>query len=143
MVRSTAVLLAWLTLATACSGSLAGVPFINRSSATEVSFPADATHASGELLAFDPTRHAMDIEIALPLSQDDDIEVFIITSNGIRFQILGSFQNCHVDATGRLCSRHLPRLPVEGVSNWRVEAERHEANGPTSLRVDVTWVPQS
>lgn len=140
-MRNLAVLLATLTLATSCSGALAGVRAFDRNSSTDVSFPADGTEASGQLLAFDPSKHSLDIEIALPLAQTDDIDIFIITSSGIRFQVLSSFQGCEVSGAGRRCSRHIPVLPSEGIDNWRVEAQRDVAGGPTSVRVDVTWVP--
>lgn len=130
-------------LTLACSATTGFVPLGDRSSATEIAFTEDATEAAGQLLAFDPSRHSLDIEIALPLHQSDDIDVFIVTSNGIRFQILSSFQDCHVDGARRRCDRHLPVLPHEGIDNWRVEARRPFALGVSSVEVDVTWVPRS
>ncbi|MFP3915037.1 MAG: hypothetical protein ACLFWM_09195 [Actinomycetota bacterium] len=135
------LVLAAATLTMACSGALGLVPIGERSTEARVAFPEDGTLAAGPLLAFDPSRHSLDIEVALPLEQSDDIDIFIITSNGIRFQILSSFQGCHVDGPWRRCDRHLPVLPEEGVDNWRVEAERSVAVGASSVEVDVTWVP--
>lgn len=133
--------LAVAALATSCSGALGVIPIGERSSVAAIEFSEDATHTQGALLAYDPSRHALDIQVALSLEQTDDIDVYIITSRGIRFQIIGSFQDCRVEGAWRLCDRRLPSMPDEGVDNWRVEAERSVAAGYSTVEVDVTWVP--
>lgn len=133
------IVLTALTLA--CSGPLGVVPLVDRSSSTDLSFEAGATEAVGQLLAFDPTQHSLDISIDMPSDQPDDIDVFIVTSNGIRFLVLNSFSNCHVEGSSRHCDRELPVMPAEEIDNWRVEAVRSAAEEAASLEVSVTWVP--
>lgn len=133
--------LATAALAIGCSGAMGVVPLGERSSTAAIEFSEQATEAAGRLLAYDPARHSLDIEVALPIEQADDIDVFIIPSSGIRFQILSSFQDCRVEGAWRICSRQLPMLPEEDVDDWRVEAERGFANGVSPVEVDVTWVP--
>lgn len=135
------LVLATATLAIGCSGALGVVPLGERSSTAAIEFSEQGTQTAGRLLAYDPARHSLEIEVALPIEQADDIDVFIITSNGIRFQILSSFQDCRVEGAWRLCSRQLPVLPEEDVDNWRVEAERGFASGISAVEVAVTWVP--
>lgn len=135
------LVLATAALATSCSGALGVVPLGERNSTAAIEFSEQATETAGRLLAYDPARHSLDIEVTLPIEQADDIDVFIITSNGIRFQILSSFQDCRLDGVWRRCSRHLPVLPEEEVDNWRVEAERGFAAGVSPVEVSVTWVP--
>jgi hypothetical protein len=91
------------------------------------------------LLAFDPKSHSLDILIELPLEQPDNVEVFLIPPSGIRYQVLGSFQNCEVDGSARRCPRRLPALPTETADAWRVEALRTEPSGATSIEVSVSW----
>lgn len=134
-------LLAAASLVTSCSGAWGLVPVGERSSTAAIEFTEESIHTGGGLLAYDPSRHSLDIEVALSLEQTDDIEVFIITSKGIRFQILSSFQDCRVEGAWRRCDRRLPAMPDEGVDNWRVEADRGAAAGFSALEVDVTWVP--
>ncbi|HEX2155081.1 MAG TPA: hypothetical protein VHL52_14040 [Acidimicrobiia bacterium] len=135
----TLIVLAALTLA--CSGPLGIVPLVDRSSGTDLSFEAGASEAAGQLLAFDPTQHSLDISIAMPSDQPDEIDVFIVTSNGIRFLVLNSFRDCHVEGSNRRCDRELPVMPAEGIDNWRVEALRSATTAAASLEVSVTWVP--
>lgn len=139
MLRLT-LLVALAILTLACSGVLGAVPFVDRSSGATLSFEEGDTEATGQLLAFDPTHHSLEISIAMPLEQSDDIDVFIVTSNGIRFQVLSSFQDCRIDGANRLCDRSLPVLPAEGIENWRVEALRSVSAAPGSVTVDITWV---
>lgn len=134
-------MLATAALATGCSGAMGLAQMGERSSGALMEFSEHATETDGRLLAYDPAQHSLDIEIAFPLDQPDDIDVYIVTSNGIRFHILSSFQDCHVDGKSRLCSRELPVMPEEGLENWRVEAERDFPTGASSVEVDVTWVP--
>src|SRR5690606_20513187 len=70
--------LALAFLALACSAPVSVVPLGERSSATQLHFEAGSTEATGQLLAFDPKRHTLDISIELPLEQPDDIEIFIV-----------------------------------------------------------------
>lgn len=133
--------LALAFLALACSAPVSVVPLGERSSATQLHFEAGSTEATGQLLAFDPKRHTLDISIELPLEQPDDIEIFIVPPSGLRYQVLGSFHDCEVDGAGRRCPRKLPVLPTETAQAWRVEALRTEPNGPTSIDVAVSWVP--
>lgn len=134
---------AFAALAISCSGAAGFAPVGDLRSSAAIRFSPDATVTSGAILAFDPARHSMEIEVAMPIEQRDDIDVYIITANGIRFQILSSFQGCRVDGAWRRCDRQLPVLPDEGLDNWRVEAERDAADGPSPVQVDVTWVPLS
>lgn len=135
------LVLATAALAIGCSGALGVVPLGERSTTAAIEFSEQATETAGRLLAYDPARHSLEIEVALPIEQSDDIDVFIVTSSGIRFQILSSFQDCRVEGLWRLCSRHLPVLPDEDVDNWRVEAERDFASGVSPVEVAITWVP--
>lgn len=130
-----------VVVAAACSGSLDAFPFGDRSSGARLSFASDSTETSGALLAYDPARHSMNISITLPLEQSDDIDVFIVTSTGVRFQILESFQDCTQNVAGRHCTRWLPVLPDEEIDNWRVEAVRQATGNASQVDVDVTWVP--
>lgn len=140
MTRPVLVLAAAL-VAAACSGLSLAAPIGDRNSGARLSFPAGATEASGSLLAFDPAQHSsLDISISMPLAQPDDLAVFIVTSNGVRFQVLESFTDCRVDGASRRCDRWLPLLADEGIDNWRVEAVRDDVAESTSLSVDVTWV---
>lgn len=131
--------LAILTLA--CSGAMGVVPWGERTSSATLQFPEGATEASGALLAFDPTRHSLDISIELPLEQTDDIDVFIIPSSGVRYQVLGSFHECEVDGASRTCPRQLPAFPAETVDNWTVAAQRPESQGATRVEVAIAWQP--
>jgi hypothetical protein len=134
-----ALMLAMLT--TACASSVGLVDFGPRNSGARLSFSEGATEATGQLLAFDPARHSLDIAISISLDQAEDLDVFIVTSSGIRFQVLESFHDCLVDGAGRHCERWLPVLPDAGVDNWRVEAVRGAPDRPATVEVDVTWVP--
>lgn len=134
-------LLVLTTLTLACSGPLGVVPFVDRSSSTDLSFEAGATEAAGQLLAFDPTQHSLDISIDMPSDQPDDIDVFIVTSSGVRFLILNSFRDCHVEGSSRRCDRELPVMPAEDIDNWRVEGVRSAATEAASVEVSVNWVP--
>lgn len=130
-------------LTTACSGLSVVLPFADRSSGAHLDFEEGTTETSQGILAFDPEQHkSLDIAISMPASQDD-VDVFIVSSNGIRFQVLGSFQNCHVEGDSRLCQRELPLLPDEGIDNWRVEAVRVDPSDAGSVTVDVTWVAKT
>lgn len=136
-----ALVLAAAMLSAACSGVSLADPMGDRNSEARLSFDPGATEASGGLLAFDPAQHSsLDISISMPLAQLEDLDVYIVTSNGIRFQVLESFHDCQVDGANRQCDRWLPLLPDEGIDNWRVEAERRTSSDPSSVRVDVTWV---
>ena len=139
MARLTLALVA--LLATACSSTVGLTAFADRSTGARLSFEAGATEAEGQLVAFDPARHSLDIAISISLEQAEDLDVYIVTSNGIRFQVLESFTGCEVDGAGRHCERWLPVLPDEASDNWRVEAIRTEPDQPASVQVEVTWVP--
>ena len=128
-------------LATACSSTVALTAFADRSTGARLSFDAGVTEAEGQLVAFDPARHSLDIAISISLEQAEDLDVYIVTSNGVRFQVLESFTGCEVNGSGRHCERWLPVLPDEGPDNWRVEAVRTEPDRPATVQVDVTWVP--
>ncbi|MFO7293213.1 MAG: hypothetical protein FWJ92_08015 [Actinomycetes bacterium] len=130
--------LALAFLALACTGPMTVDPFGERSTA-RLQFEDGATEAVGQLLAFDPKSHSLDILIELPLEQPDNVEVFLIPPSGIRYQVLGSFQNCEVDGSARRCPRRLPALPTETADAWRVEALRTEPSGATSIEVSVSW----
>ncbi|HSJ34602.1 MAG TPA: hypothetical protein VLB85_06065 [Acidimicrobiia bacterium] len=138
MARLTLALVVFL--ATACSSTVGLTAFAGRSSGAHLSFDAGDTEASGQLVAFDPTRHSLDIGISISLEQAEDLDVYIVTSNGVRFQVLESFTGCEVDGSGRHCERWLPVLPDEGPDNWRVEAVRTEPDRPATVQVEVTWV---
>lgn len=140
-MRRLAFLAMVIATTVACSASLDAIPFGDRNSGARLSFDADSTESSGALLAYDPTRHSMEIAITLPLDQGDDIDVYIITSTGVRFQILESFQDCTQNTAGRHCSRWIPILPDEAIDNWRVEAVRETTGRESLVEVDVTWVP--
>jgi hypothetical protein len=139
MKRLTIALVA--VLATACTGTVGFAALGDRSSGAHLSFEKGATEATGQLLAFDPTRHSLEIDISISLEQEEDLDVFIVTSNGIRFQVLESFHNCRVDGSGRYCERWLPVLPDEGVDNWRIEAVRTRPDRASTVNVAITWVP--
>ncbi len=125
----------------ACSGITAAAPIGDRSSEARLSFEAGATEASQSLLAFDPAQHdSLDISISMPLAQLEDLDVFIVTSSGIRFQVLESFVDCRIDGANRQCDRWLPLIYDEGIDNWRVEAVRAGSEDTSSVRVDVTWI---
>jgi len=135
--------LALAFLALACTGPMSIDPFGKRSSAARLQFEDGSTEAVGQLLAFDPRGHTLDISIELPLDQPDDIEIFLVPPSGIRYQVLGSFQNCEVDGAARRCPRRLPALTTETADAWRVEALRSEAGGATSIEVSVSRVSVS
>lgn len=136
-----ALVLAAAMLSAACSGLSLAAPMGDQNSEARLSFDAGATETSGRLLAFDPAQHSsLDISISMPLAQHDDLDVYIVTSRGIRFQVLESFSDCQVDDESRMCDRWLPVLPDEGLDDWRVEAVRTDSQNASSLRVDVTWV---
>jgi|GEM_PF-2002101 len=138
MARLTLALVVFL--ATACSSTVGLNAFAGRSSGAHLSFDAGDTEASGQLVAFDPTRHSLDIGISISLEQAEDLDVYIVTSNGVRFQVLESFTGCEVNSSGRHCERWLPVLPDEGPDNWRVEAVRTDLDRPATVQVEVTWV---
>ena len=133
--------LALATLTLACSGTVGFVPWGERTSSATLEFSEGSTEATGALLAFDPSRHSLDISIEMPLEQSDDIDVFIIPSSGIRFQVMGSFHGCEVDGASRRCPRQLPSFPTETVDNWTVVAQRPESTEATQVRVAVAWQP--
>lgn len=136
-----ALVLAAAMFSAACSGLSLAAPMGDQNSEARLSFDAGSTETSGRLLAFDPAQHSsLDISISMPLAQLDDLDVFIVTSRGIRFQVLESFSDCQVDGSSRMCERWLPVLPDEGIDDWRVEAVRSDSENSSSLRVDVTWV---
>lgn len=140
-MKRLAPVLALATLTLACSGAVAVVPWGERTSSATLKFSEGETEASGALLAFDPTRHSLDISIELPLEQTDDIAVFIVPSSGMRYQVLGSFHGCEVDAVSRRCPRELPTFPAETVENWTVVAQRPESAEETRVEVAVAWRP--
>lgn len=140
MTRLASVVVVALVLA-ACISTTAFVPLGERSSGAKLAWDVGETEASGSLLAFDPRRHTLDIAIVLPIDQPDDVDVYIVTTTGIRYKVLGSFHNCRQEDSVRLCTRNLPMFFDEGIENWRVEATRGDARQAASVRVDVTWVP--
>lgn len=136
------LLLTVAALCAACAGLNAGVIHGDLNSEADLTFAQGATEASRALLAFDPTQHRMNITISIePLAQKGDMNVFIVTDSGTRYQVLGSFHQCTEEAETRRCSRKLPPLPYERVGSWRVEAMRGDASIPASVQVQVQWVP--
>lgn len=125
-----------------CVGSNAGLLVGDLNSQARVSFAEGDSEASGSLLAFDPTRHRMEIVVTVEgLETTDDLAVVIITEAGSRYQILGSFHRCRTEGDRHECDRWLPTLPAETVGGWRVEARRTAAATEATVEVDVTWIP--
>ncbi|CAN5818364.1 hypothetical protein BH23ACT5_BH23ACT5_06380 [soil metagenome] len=129
-------------LSGACAGPNAGLLMGDLSSTAQVWFEEGSTEASSHLLAFDPTRHRMDISISIDtLENAEDLDLVIVTEAGTRYQVLGSFHQCEVDGARRQCERWLPALPAETVGGWRVEARRALSDATAAVDVVVTWIP--
>lgn len=126
---------------TACAGGISGFPLGDRISGAQLTMEEGDAEAGIGLLAFDPARHSLDIDISMPLEQQDDLDVYIVTASGIRFLVLESFHGCTETAASRHCARWLPVLPEEDTGNWRVEADRVDLSRISTVQVDVTWVP--
>lgn len=141
MVRFAVVLVIALVSA-ACLGIDAGVFRGDFSSEADLVLDEGVSETSGALLSFDPTSHTMDITISIqPLDQPGDMTVVIVTDSGTRYQVLGSFHRCTEEEGIRRCNRRLPALPFEQVGSWSVEATRGDATLPTSVLVEIDWVP--
>ncbi len=129
-------------LSGACAGPNAGLLMGDLSSTTQVWFEEGSSEASGHLLAFDPTRHTMDISISIDtLDAAEDLDLVIVTEAGTRYQILRSFHQCQIDGDRRRCERWLPALPAETVGGWRVEARRMASDSTAAVDVVVKWKP--
>lgn len=138
MRRAVPVLAAALFV-TACSAPIQLAPF-DRSSAVRLVLDEGETIASDGLLAFDPTRHSLEISIFLPL-EEEGFDVYFIPTTGIRYQVMSSLHNCQENRDGRRCLRHLPSMPGEGIEDWTVEVARKDSTRVTAIDVKVTWVP--
>lgn len=138
MRRPLSVAAAALVMA-ACSSPVPLAP-LDRSSSARVVLAEGETNASDRLLAYDPTRHRLEIAIFLPFDEDT-VDVYLIPTTGIRYQVMGSLHNCEENRHGRRCLRFLPTLPDEGIEGWRVEVARKDTTRVTAVDVKVTWVP--